>query len=235
MTRAATLFALVLSMGVLAGCNGSSTASTAEENAPAAPAANDAAAAPAQAAPPRKAVEVAVDASPEQVVSTFLAALKAGDEATTAALLTAKAREETAKHQLDVAPQSAPGATYEVSAGKILADNPHGAHVSSVWTETYPDGSLTYEIVWVLRQQQDGWRIAGLAMELIPGQPPQFLNFEDPADMLRKREEALAAYEQQAQQEAAQQAAAAAAGQFPAGETAQAPQEDPNAQQNLQR
>ncbi len=222
MTRAATLLGLVLSIGVWVGCNGSSTPPAAEGNGSPESTAGGSAPAVAQAAP-RKAVEVATDALPEQVVTTFLAALKAGDEATTAALLTTKAREETAKHQLDVAPQSAPGATYEVSAGKILADNPNGAHVSSVWTETYPDGTITYEIVWVMRKQPDGWRIAGLAMELIPGQPPQFLNFEDPADMLKKREEALAAYEQAAQQQAIEQAASAL-GQTPAGNTAQAPQ-----------
>ena len=31
-----------------------------------------------------------------------------------------------------------------------------------------------------------------MALQLIPDKPPQFLNFEDPEDMLRKKEEAMA-------------------------------------------
>jgi hypothetical protein len=42
-------------------------------------------------------------------------------------------------------------------------------------------------------------------MQLIPDQPPQFLNFENPEDMLRKKEEAMASL------------------QAPAAETAQQP------------
>jgi len=203
MKRTLSIFALSLATCVWVGCSGSEKpAPSAESNTPAEGGAQTTAAP----ASPRKPVEVAVEAAPEQVVSTFLAALKAGDEATTAALLTSKAREETAKHDIAVAPQSAPGATYQVSPGKILDDNPNGAHVSSVWTETYQDGSITYEIVWVLRKQTDGWRIAGMALELIPGQAPQFLNFEDPEDMMRKHEEALAIQQQAAEAAQAQTA-----------------------------
>lgn len=90
--------------------------------------------------------------------------------------------------------------------------------MSSVWTETYPDGAITYEIVWVLRRQAEGWRIAGMALELLPGQPPQFLNFEDPQDMMQKHEAALAAQEQAAAAETAQ---APAGPQMPAQESIQ--------------
>jgi hypothetical protein len=216
MKRISTIVTAALLALAWAGCNGSKPAATTEASSPTPTQTGEAAP-----AAPRKAVEVAVEALPEQVITTFLAALKAGDEATTAALLTTKAREETAKHEIAVAPQSAPGATYEVSPGKVLEDNPNGAHVSSVWTETYPDGSITYEIVWVLRRQTDGWRIAGMALELIPGQPLQFLNFEDPQDMMRKHEEALAVQ---------QQSAATAA-----AETAQAPPAELAPQENVQR
>ncbi len=215
MKRTATIFTLALSACVWVGCNSSSEPEPAAQSG--APAQNDTAS-NAVSAPARQPVAVAVEAAPEQVVTTFLAALKAGDEATTAALLTTKAREETAKHEIAVAPQSAPGATYQVSPGKVLEENPNGAHVSSVWTETYPDGAITYEIVWVLRRQAEGWRIAGMALELLPGQPPQFLNFEDPQDMMQKHEAALAAQEQAAAAETAQ---APAGPQMPAQESIQ--------------
>jgi len=61
-----------------------------------------------------------------------------------------------------------------------------------------------YEIVWVLRREKEGWRLAGMATELVPGQEPQFLNFEDPDDMIRKRDEAIAAMQGPAAQTAQQ-------------------------------
>jgi hypothetical protein len=86
-----------------------------------------------------------------------------------------------------------------------------GAHVSSVWTEKFLDDNnqpaeVNYEIVWLLRQEAAGWRLAGMATELVPGHGMQVLNFEDPDEMIRKRDEAIAAM------------------QPPAAETAQQPQ-----------
>jgi hypothetical protein len=138
-------------------------------------------------------VDVPPTATPEQVVQTFLDALKQGDIATKASLLTQKAREETTKENFEINPQSTPNAEYRVEPAQYLADNPNGAHVNSLWTETYSDGKMEYAVVWVLRKQPEGWRIAGMAIELVEGQPPSFLNFEDAADMARKYEEAMAA------------------------------------------
>jgi len=140
-------------------------------------------------------IAVPASAAPDHVVTVFLNALRSGDSPTTESLLTAKARQELARHSLSVDVQSAPNATYQVRPAEILADQ-SGAHVKSVWTERFDDGDETYEIVWALRRQQDGWRLAGMAMELIPGQTMQYLNFEDPADMLRKKEEAIATLQQ---------------------------------------
>ena len=138
-------------------------------------------------------VDVPATATPEQVVQTFLDALKQGDIATKASLLTQRAREETTKEAFEINPQSTPNAEYKVEPAQYLADNPNGAHVTSQWTESYPDGKIEYAVVWVLRKQPEGWRIAGMAIELVPGQPPSFLNFEDAADMAQKYQEAMAA------------------------------------------
>jgi hypothetical protein len=136
---------------------------------------------------------VPASAAPEQVVSVFLDALRAGDQATTAALLTGKALTETSKRNLSVCPQATPNMEYKVMSSEVLPENPSGAHVSVRWTENYSDGNVEYDVVWVLRRQQEGWRIAGMAIELVPGQGLAFLNFEDPDDMIRKQEEAMAA------------------------------------------
>lgn len=156
-----------------------------------------------QAAAPTHPIAVPSNATPDQVVTVFLNAMRSGDSPTTESLLTGKAREELAKHSLSVDVQSAPNATYQVHRAEMLQDA-SGSHVRSVWTERFTDGDETYEIVWALRHQQEGWRVAGMAMELLPGQPMQFLNFEDPADMLRKKEEAIAALQAPAVQTAQQ-------------------------------
>jgi hypothetical protein len=184
--------ALLVGVGLI-GCYGQNRSTPADSKA--------ASATPAAGPQP---VSVPANASPDHVVTVFLNALRSGDSATTESLLTAKAREELAKHQLAVDVQSAPNATYQVRPAEILAENTDGAHVKSIWTEKYADGDQTYEIIWVLRRQTEGWRLAGMAMQLLPGQDPQYLNFEDPSDMLRKRDAAMAAM-QQADLQTAQQ------------------------------
>ena len=174
---------LIVAMG-LVGCSNTTQPAATAQNAPTtAPAPAEATAAAEQApveAPGINAIEaaklpsvpVANTAPPEQVVQTFLDAMKLGDIATKANLLTQKAREETARENFEINPQGAAGAHYEVRPAEYLPENPNGAHVTSVWTETYPDSTIKYDVVWVLRRQAEGWRIAGMAIELVPGQPP---------------------------------------------------------------
>lgn len=175
----------------LVGCGGTAN-STSEvsqaggQNAGAAGAANGG-------APAGKPVSVPASATPDQVIAVFLDALRGGDQATTATLLTAKALAETSQRNLSVCPQATPHMQYQISQVEVLPDNPNGAHVNVVWSEKYSDGTVSYDVVWVLRRQTEGWRVAGMAIELVPGQGLAFLNFEDPDDMIRKQEEAMAA------------------------------------------
>jgi hypothetical protein len=168
-----------------------------------------------------KPVAVPADATPDIVVEVFLNALRSGDQATTASLLTAKALAETSKNNLSVCPQATPHMIYTITQATVLPENPNGAHVNVTWTENYTDGTISYEVVWVLRRQQEGWRIAGMAIELVPGQGLAFLNFEDPSDMIRKQEEAMAALNPPAAETAA----------LPEGKQGQAPAEQTPASQ----
>lgn len=135
---------------------------------------------------------VPLDATPDQVVAAFLEALRSGDEKRAAALLTDKARQETRRENLVVQPPGTPDAQFSVGDVKYVTEQKDGAHVTSIWTEKDEQGQpQTYEIIWILRRQpHNGWRIAGMATELVPGEPPLFLNFEDPKDMLSKWEQA---------------------------------------------
>src|SRR5687768_1876065 len=135
-------FVFLGALGLL-GCSGKSeptTAATAPlaENAPVA-----------ISKPITQPIAVPASAAPDQVVMVFLNALRSGDSPTTESLLTATAKSELAKHNLSVDVQSAPSATYEVKPAVVVPNNPHGAHVSSIWTEKFDDGtSEPYEIVW---------------------------------------------------------------------------------------
>lgn len=200
---------LLVGVGIgLVGCGGQPSASkepaTNAEKAAEMAASTDSASKSlsAAAAPAAATVDIPADAPPDEVVSAFLEARRSGDPQTTSALLTATARAATAKFKIDVNGEALPDLQFEVARPKYLKNNPKGSHVSSIWTEILPDGTkASYEVVWVLRKEAIGWRVAGFAAELTPGTEPQFLNFEDPEDMMRKQQEAVAAAEQAASPE----------------------------------
>jgi hypothetical protein len=183
--------ALSVAMGLM-GCGGGSEAPKNDKKE------GDKAAA---AQPGEKTLDINPDSTPDQVVTGLLEAMKSGDKEAKEALLTDKAREETAKHNMPVHTLAMPNTEYQVGKPKYLEKNPNGAHVSCILTETFEDGTKQdHQIVWVLRREPEhGWRIAGMAVELMPGTQPQFLNFEDPLDMQKKMEEAAAALAQQEQ------------------------------------
>lgn len=130
-------------------------------------------------------IKLPANAGPDVVVSTFLDATRAGNEAAATDLLTSKAREETAKEGLTLDPPGTPSMQYKIAKVEFLEDNKDAAYVNSIWTESQGDIQDSFEVVWVLRRQLDGWRIAGMAASTVPEEPPVFLNFEDPIDVVR--------------------------------------------------
>lgn len=155
-------------------------------------------------------VQVSAD-TPEQAVSTFLNALQTGNDKAAAALLTSKARAETAKNDMVVQPPGAPNATYNVGRVEHPDNNPNAAYVSCLWTEKFTDGQEeSYEVVWVMRKEEPGWRVAGMATQLDDSEEPVFLDFEDLAAM------------ENAVQNAESAKAANATGAAPAGTASQA-------------
>lgn len=129
-------------------------------------------------------VDLSASATPEQVVEHFLSALQQGSDEQVTGLLTAKARTETAKHDLVVRSPGSPTAKFSVGALELVSG---GAYVNSQWSETSRDGiSHSFEIIWVLRKQANGWRIAGMATRVAENEQPTYLNFENPQEMIRK-------------------------------------------------
>lgn len=126
--------------------------------------------------------------SPQQVVGEFLEAVRTGNEAVAARLLTRNAREKTEQMEMVVAPPGSETAKYTVHDVQFVAGV---AHVASDWSDLDSDG-LTHvdRIVWVLQQVDEGWRISGMTAKVFADAEPIVLNFEDPADMLRKQQQA---------------------------------------------
>lgn len=157
-------------------------------------------------APPKRSeaeILASVDTSkPDVAVSSFLKALRNGDDQVAETLLTLKAREETAKHNLAVQPPGTPNASYQVSGVEFANAEKTAAYVNSQWSETFQDGtSESYEIIWVVRSEAKGWRVAGMATKIAESQPPLFLNFENPVEMMQKWQEATELARQQTAQD----------------------------------
>lgn len=126
-------------------------------------------------------------APPEAVVAQFLEAIRTGQDELAGKLLTPLARQKTIEMELEVAPPGSDTASYKVSEVEYIAED--GAHVASEWTDIGDDGQPhTDPIIWMVRREADGWRIAGMATRVFEDEPPLYLNFEDPEDMLRKQQ-----------------------------------------------
>jgi hypothetical protein len=127
---------------------------------------------------------------PNEVVALFFDSMRRGDEVQTAGLLTTKAREELAKYELVVQPPGSPTATYQVGRVSFLDNDKDSAYVESILNEPTGNGQETkpWEIVWAMRLEGEGWKIAGFAFEISEDQPPMVVDFENGADMKAKIE-----------------------------------------------
>lgn len=124
---------------------------------------------------------------PDKTVAAFLEAVRVGNDDQASQMLSPLARQRTAERDLVVAPPGSETAKFQVGEVEVVGDD--AAHVASSWTDIDETGQPhTDQIVWILRRESEGWRIAGMGTKIFPDQPPLFLNFEDPDDMLRKQQ-----------------------------------------------
>ncbi|MFM7292918.1 MAG: hypothetical protein ACKOWG_11650 [Planctomycetia bacterium] len=144
-------------------------------------------------------------------VAAFLEAIKRGDDAGALAMLTKVARAKTQELGISVAPPVASTATYSIRECELIKGSEDLVHVGTTWTDTDPDGFTTTEnVVWAVRLDPEGWRVAGMATKIFDDMPPLLLNFEDPEDMIAKQEmvaQELQKRAQRATQQAKQPAA----------------------------
>ncbi len=178
MRRVLSVLAVTVSACGFVGCGGASQGSPEAENSAsgqAAASAGDSAAGGAS--------------GPSAVVAQFYEALRTGNDAAIASLLTDKAREETSKSGLGIQSQASHSLAYEIGETDYVSDQMDGAHVRTMWREPSPQGQMTStEVIWVLRKQTNGWKISGMATPVVEGELPLLFNFEEPEDMLQKKE-----------------------------------------------
>ncbi len=171
----ATSLFLLLTL-VLSGCG------TANDPAKAKPAGDAAAAGQPNAG--SAAVETALSPA-AAATKVFLEAVRTGDDEKAAAMLTDLAREKTAEQDIQVAPRGSDTATYEIGEVETLADD--AARVAATWTDLDHTGQpQTSNMLWMLRKEKVGWRIAGIAAEVFAGEPPLLLDFEKPEEVMQK-------------------------------------------------
>ena len=136
-------------------------------------------------------------------VVEFLEAIKRGDDTAASGMLTKVARAKTQELGLTVAPPVNSTATYEVRACEVVGEDGDMMHVETTWKDVDADGfQNTDHVVWVVRLDPEGWRLAGMAMKIFDDMPPLLLDFEDPEDMIYKQELVAAELQKRAGAEA---------------------------------
>jgi hypothetical protein len=123
---------------------------------------------------------------PAAALGQFLEAVRTGKDQQTNHMLTAKAR--TTLAQLGGGGLTPPASdTARFTVGKVDLIGQDGARVASTWTCLDKDGKpVSRQMLWVMRHEAEGWRVAGVAWTIIEDQPPLLLNFEDKEELLRK-------------------------------------------------
>lgn len=154
---------------------------------------------------------------PDAAVYDFMEAVRTGDDETAGRLLTPLARQKVAEHHMVVAPPGTDTARFEIS--RTEPSSPSTAQVAVMWTDLDESGkSRTDQIVWLAKRVEEGWRISGVAAPVFDREPPIELNFEDPADMVRKQQAVREEMRKRAQQQAGN--AASSQAQPPAAQPA---------------
>jgi hypothetical protein len=168
------------------GCGGP-TASPPATGTPGQPA-QAATAAPAKAqGTATKPTDLSKTGDPASAVAVFLEAVRHGDDETTAAMFTPVAREKVNALGIQVAPPGSDTAKFAVGKVETLAAD--GARVECTWTDLDENGKpRTDQITWMVRHEKEGWRVAGMAAMVFPGEPPVLLDFEKPEETLKKLE-----------------------------------------------
>ena len=125
--------------------------------------------------------------SPEQTVHEFMMAFKNGDDTKASELVSEKTRKEMERTEYGVSPPGSKEMKFQVGEVQFVEESKDLARVACHIEDKDPAGEdVKMDVVWFLRREQTGWRIAGIAMQVFPDLPAVLYNFEDMDDMQRK-------------------------------------------------
>jgi hypothetical protein len=142
---------------------------------------------------------------PAKAVFEFLDAVRAGNDAKATQMLTSLARTKAAEMNRTVRPPASDTARFQVGHVEHLGND--GARVACAWTDLDEHGQpQTDEALWMVRREAEGWRIAGVAATVFPGEPPLLLDFEKPEEMVQKQQWVRDEIRRRAEEESALQA-----------------------------
>ncbi len=128
---------------------------------------------------------------PVETVNEFLTALRAGDTATVTQMLSVKAQQATAAHNMAISPPGNPTAQFSVNPNDVLEPGDGTTLVLSNWTDVDANGvKQTYDVGWMLKQDNGGLAVTGMATRVFEDSPNLILDFEDPEGMMRERQKA---------------------------------------------
>ncbi len=117
--------------------------------------------------------------SADQVAFEFFRAVLDGNEETVRSLLTPRARQRGEEHGMPFSAKPSTTATFTLDRTEHRGEL--GAYVYSTLTDSDGQGGFARaEIVWLVTQTSEGWRIAGAAVVLFEGQEKTVLDFENP-------------------------------------------------------
>lgn len=128
--------------------------------------------------------ELAVaDSDPQTVCRKFLNALQMGNRIAAENLLTRAALQVTGKAGLVLEPLGGPQSRFEVMEPRYATIKNEIAYVDCQITDLDNGVETSFAVSWVVKKQNNGWRISGLLMELEEGRPIKLVSFENLQDV----------------------------------------------------
>ena len=123
------------------------------------------------------------ESAAQQVVAVFLDSLRKGDEVTANATLTTIARAEIAKTAYTLRPLGTPEGQFKIGRLGFPYQDQNIALVECQWKEpaSGTDPEILMDFVFEVHLEQQGWRIAGMAVTEQGESEPLVIDFEDSA------------------------------------------------------
>ncbi len=153
--------------------------------------------------------------SPDKVAHQFMMTIKTGDEQQASKLLTEKARQEVERTGMDVMASGSQTMEFTIDGVEYIGEAKDGAHVAATISDVDADQNrVTNQVLWFLRKEPIGWRVAGIAIKIFQGEDPVLYIFEDPEEAARQQQLVVEEVERRAAA-AAQQASSTQATSAP--------------------